>query len=57
MDEAIENMKEYCLADTMIILLNSLMKRDAGKNKIVVWWKHGGEIGDDFACGDTPKKL
>ena len=27
------------------------------KHKIVVWWKHGGEIGEDFACGDTPEEV
>jgi len=27
------------------------------KHKIVVWWKHGEEIGDDFACGDTPEEV
>ena len=27
------------------------------KHKIVVWWKHGGEIGEDFACGDTPDEV
>ena len=27
------------------------------KHKIVVWWKHDGEIGEDFACGDTPKDV
>jgi hypothetical protein len=25
------------------------------RHKIVVWWKHDGEIGDEFACGDTPE--
>ena len=27
------------------------------KHKIVVWWKHGGEIGEDFACGDAPEEV
>jgi hypothetical protein len=27
------------------------------KHKIVVWWKHDGEIGDEFACGDTPEEV
>jgi len=27
------------------------------KHKIVVWWKHGGEISEDFACGDTPEEV
>ena len=27
------------------------------KHKIVVWWIEGGEIGDDFACGDTPEEV
>jgi hypothetical protein len=26
-------------------------------NKIVVWWKHGGEIGEEYACGDTPEEV
>ena len=27
------------------------------KHKIVVWWKHGDEIGDDFGCGDSPDEV
>jgi hypothetical protein len=26
-------------------------------NKIVVWWKHDGEIGEEFACGNTPEEV
>ena len=29
----------------------------AEDHKIVVWWKAGGEIGEEFSCGDTPEEV
>ena len=34
------------------------LAKDLGEQfKIVVWWKAGGEIIDDYACGDTPEEV
>jgi len=34
-----------------------MAKMLAEDNKIVVWWKHDGQIGEEYACGNTPEEV